>query len=941
MRPRMSGKKWGLQGSGSTGPFISYPKRGYGFKRAGHFPLGSCSIRAVLTILALLALSSCPSLAQQSFGSTSSKMGLTNEAPTQGECAVMLAERLELGKDLTQQQAIFTLTRRGIEPLGGWQPDARADDTFVTDIRNSATLAAKRGAISAKQLSGVLSTVLRARSAEQTMEQTVGQPVVDVNASQDQVEVEPIEERLSAIEQLLSGEFSDVVPKRLTQFGYDVFQRPVSTFAPVTNVPVGPDYIVGPGDNFTVTLWGRINAQYTVTVSRSGEIAMPEVGVLKVWGMTFGGLEDYLEHEFSRKYTDFKMAVIMGRLRTIQVYVVGEARTPGSYTLSSLSTVINAIFAGGGPSKNGTLRKIRLLKNEGEPVIIDLYDFLLGGDKSEDVRLQNGDTIFIPLIGSVVGVAGNVKRPAIYEMSEPMTLAEVLDLAGGVTYAGWLQRVQVERTQEHEKRIVVDFDMSSEIRGANPKQSLETIIQDGDVIKVFPVLPLEQNVVYLEGHVYRPGKYELKPGMRLRDVLNSYEVLRTQPNLEYAEIVRLIEPDYHPIIVPFNVGKLLEGDVSENVELARFDTVRVFRWDERVKQSVSISGFVFRPGEYRLIPDMKVSDLINAASGLMKNAYLKTAELTRRHISQVGMQTEKIDIDLEKALSGVAEHNIALQDYDHLIVRSVPELEFDRVATIFGEVKFPGTYPIHRGETLSSVIERAGGYTERAYLRGAVFTRESAKIIQQQRMDELTIQLEESVLTGTDRAISGALDRETIETQQMAFPAKRELLGRLKAAKITGRVIVRLTGLDDFKGSKYDLELEKGDELIIPETPGVVNVVGEVFNSSAILYEKGRTVSFYLRRVGGLTKKADKKQISIIRVDGSVISSAQKNPGKTSWDSQSHRWIFGGFMSIKLSPGDTIVAPRKIDKLAWLRPTKEIMEILFQIALTAGIVLAL
>ena len=749
------------------------------------------------------------------------------------------------------------------------------------------------------------------------------------------------DKQLSIIERLIAGQIPDVVSTNLSQFGYDVFQKPVSTFAPVTDVPVGPDYILGPGDAFTVTLWGRINAQYPVIVDRAGEITLPDVGVLRVSGMTFDKVQDYLRHEFERKHADFKMAVTMGRLRTIRVYVVGEAQAPGSYSLSSLSTVINALFAAGGPSKNGTLRKVQLLRNTASAATIDLYDFLLGGDKSKDTRLQDGDTIFIPLIGPVVGVAGNVKRPAIYEMSKPMTLAEVLQLAGGITYAGWLQRVQVERVDRHEKRIVADFDISGRTDTSKEKQASDIMVQDGDVVKVFAISPLEQNVVNLEGHAARPGKYELKPGMRLRDIIHSYQDVGAEPDLEYGEIERLVEPDLHAEVIPFNLGRLLDGNESENIELARFDTIRIFRWDERTKRSVSVSGLVFRPGQYRLIPGMKVSDLIDTAGGLQKNAYLKTAEITRRHISQQGMETEKIEIDLEKAIPGDPEHNIALQDYDHLIVRSIPELEFDRAATVSGEVRFPGTYPLRRGETLSSLLERAGGYTDRAYLKGSVFTRDSAKTVQQQRMDEVIRQIEETILVDTDRAIGGALDEEAIKSGELQLKAKKEILSKLRAARIDGRVVIRLASLEEFRNSKYDLQLEKGDSLSIPETPGVVSVVGEVFNPTALLYEKDRTVSYYLRKVGGLTEEANKKQLSIIRADGSVVSIAQKDAGKIDWDSGSNQWVFGGFMNIKLDPGDTIIVPRKMDKFLWLRFTKDITQILFQAAIAAGVVLAL
>ena len=719
----------------------------------------------------------------------------------------------------------------------GYAMTAQAADPF-TDTAVIERMGIDPNSLSQQQIRAILSTQSPQASvaSEEVAEGIAPAP-----------KMAPAGSQLSAIEQLLSGESWG----HLNQFGYDVFQKPASTFAPVTNVPVGPDYIIGPGDTFTITLWGRTNAQYTVEVNRNGGIVLPEVGVLNVAGMTFAAMQDYLQDQLARKQTDFKMAITMGRLRTIKVFVVGEAQTPGSYTVSSLSTVINALFAAGGPSKNGSLRDIRLSRSNQQPLRIDLYKFLLGGDKNDDVRLQDGDTIFIPIIGPVVGVAGNVKRPAIYEMAKPTTLREVLDFAGGVNYAGWLRQVQISRVENHQRRIVVDFNVAEPGSVAN-QSAADTIIRDGDVVKVFGVSSLEQG-----------------------------------------------------------------------------------------KRSASISGEVYRPGEYRFVPGMKLSELLDAAGGPRKNAYLKNAELTRRHIDQTGMQTEKIDIDLEKALAKDPAQDIELRDYDHLIVRLIPQLEFDRIAIIAGEVRFPGVYPVSRGDTLSSLIERAGGFTDRAYLRGAVFTRESAKIIQRQRMDELINKIEESVLTSTGKEITGALDAETAQVQAEGLNAKKELLAKLRTVKIDGRVVVKLSPLDQFRGSRYDVEMERGDRLFVPETPGVINVVGEVFNPISVLYEKDKTVAYYLQKVGGPTNDADQKQIGIIKADGSVVSITQKDADSVYWDSESHQWNFGGFMGIRLNPGDTILVPRKMDKLMWLKNTKDITQILFQAALATGVVLAL
>jgi protein involved in polysaccharide export with SLBB domain len=746
----------------------------------------------------------------------------------------------------------------------------------------------------------------------------------------------------STVEKLLSGRMPAEVSTDLKQFGYEVFQRPVSTFAPVTNVPVGPDYVIGPGDSFTLTMWGRVDAQFTLLVDRNGQVVLPEVGALKVWGMKFAELESYLQRELSRKYTDFKMSISMDRLRSITVYVVGEAGAPGSYTVSSLSTVISGLFAAGGPSKNGSLRNITLRRTGAEPVRIDLYDFLLGGDKSGDARLQDGDTIFIPLIGPVVAVAGNVKRPAIYEMAQAMTLKQVLDLAGQVTFAGWLQRVQVERVENHQRRIVADFDLSVSDASDGRARPLDTVLRDGDIVRVFAVSGQEQNVVFLNGHVQRPGKYEWKPGMRLRDVLSSYEIVLPQPNTDYGEIERLVPPDLHPTVVPFDLGRLLAGDDGANLEIKQFDTIRVFRWDQKTTRNVHVSGMVFDPNQYRLVPDMRVSHLIDRAGGLKKNAYLRTAEITRQHISQEGMATEKIEVDLVRAMAGDPEHNILLRDYDYLVVRPIPELEFSRTAEIAGQVRFPGTYPVRRGETLSSLIERAGGFTERAYLRGAVFTRQSAKEVQRRRLDEMVRQVEEAVLAGTEQTLSGATDSETIQGQKASLEAKQQLLDKLRAAQITGRVVIRLTPLEEFRGSKYDLVLEDEDMLTVPEMPSVVHVLGEVFNPTSLLYEDGGTVNHYLRKVGGLTKDADKKQLSVIKADGTVVSKQQGSSGQgVFWDNEFNQWFFGGFANLQLEPGDTIVAPRKLDRYLWMRNTKDITQIIFQIAVAAGVVFAI
>ncbi|MDI6704416.1 MAG: SLBB domain-containing protein [bacterium] len=930
-------------------------------------------------------------------------------------------------------------------------------------------------------------------------------------------EVAITEEAPSEIETLLSGQIPSTVSTRLKQFGYDLFKSTVSTFAPITDVPVGPDYIIGPGDSFTIVIWGRVNVTYEVTVDRNGEITLPELGALKVWGLTLKELKDYLQHEFSRRYTKFEMNITMGRLRTIRVFVVGEAVTPGSYSLSSLSTLFNALFAAGGPSKRGTLRNIHLIRDNKTIKTVDLYDFLLKGDKSQDVRLQNEDTIFIPMIGDVVGVAGNVRRPAIYEMKKPLNLKEAIDLAGGITPAGYLKRIQVERIVAHEYRIVVDFNLSGLLERQEIPQ-LKTILQDMDMVKIFPILPLTQNIVYLEGHVERPGGYELKKGMRISDLIPGFDDLLPEPYLDYAEVIRLEEPDLHPRILPFNLGEVLKGNLKEDLPIQRFDRIKIYPkeyfvekrlvsiigevkhpgiyklvekmrisdlihqagdltkdayldraelfritpldpdmdyriiplnlkkileedpeqnlylepkdrfrvyskwdlldkpfviiegevrkpgkfelvkdmrisdlihqagdltkdayleqgeifrltsdrkietiyfniekalnnedgedillmdedrvaihnlWEKRFKETVSIMGLVNKPGDYRLTEGMRVSDLIFQAGSLMKNAYLREAELIRRTVTQEGMETKKISINLEKALQGDPTQNLLLEDYDYLVIRQIPELDFERIVNISGEVMFPGSYLIEKGDTLSSLIERSGGYTKRAYLRGAVFTRESVRILQEKRINDLIKEMEEEILTEESYLATSTLSPDELKRRQQSLASRRGLIAKLKAAQVEGRLVIGLLPLKKLKGSKYDIELEKGDSLFIPERPNEVTVMGEVYNPTSLIYEEGKNVKHYLKMVGGVTRDADKDQIFVIRADGSVISRTQR---RYLWPL---RLFSDRFMETRLYPGDTILVSKKITEGKGWERIKESVHLLYQIAVSAGVI---
>lgn len=956
-------------------------------------------------------------------------------------------------------------------------------------------------------------------------EAEIGEKTNEVGASGLEERFALEELKVSEIESYFRGRMPSEVSKTIHQYGYRTFRKTVSTFAPITDVPVGPEYMIGPGDQLAITLWGRVEGTYRVNVDRNGEITLPKAGVVKVWGLRFADLKDFLRQEFDKYFSDFDLNVTLSKLRTIRVYVVGEAVNPGSYSLSSLSTAFNALFAAGGPSRTGSMRSIQLIRNQEVIRTIDLYDFLLKGDKSADEKLLSQDTIFIPPIGSVVGMAGQIKRPAIYEMTDSSTLEELIELSGGLVPMGYLQRVQIERVVPHEERIALDFDLSETARN---REKLEFSLQDRDLVKISPIYPEIINVVYLRGHVLRPGDYALKERMRVTDLFPSgFDDFPPEPYLEFARIVRYEEPDYRLKVIPFHLGKALEGDADHNLELAFWDTIEIYpkahfenqkiaqvlgevrhpgtfdyhhemqisdlialsggptdnthmsraeisrvtdywepdfgraiitfdlekalacepghdlpvapldivkvysKWDlqdkphvkiegevrkpgsfalekgmrvsdlvrkagdltrtalleeaqlfrrlddfelvaipfhlgkamegdeaenlvlsdlDRVeihnilelrpREEVSISGMVRKTGKYELAVDMRVHDLVLAAGNLVKNAYNRSAELTRFHITQDGVETTYMELDLEKALAGDPEHNIPLMDYDHLVIRRIPELDLNLTADILGEVRFPGTYPVRKNERLSALIRRAGGYTDDAYLRGAIFTRKEVKEKQREVLEKMKMELEQEILADTARAADTSLSSEELDSLGKSIQARRMLLEQMKRVDATGRLVIRLTELDKLAESPWDITLETGDVLYVPPMPDYVSVLGSVYNPTSMLYEKGHTVNYYLSQVGGPTKDADEDQIYVVRANGTVVSREQEGYSGIFWDRGAHEWVMGSFYGLVLDPGDTIIVPEETEATDYLEFAGKITRMLFEMATAAGVVIA-
>jgi protein involved in polysaccharide export with SLBB domain len=724
------------------------------------------------------------------------------------------------------------------------------------------------------------------------------------------------------------------IDMQLRRFGFDFFRK-AGGFQPDQQALVGPDYVVGPGDVLKIDVWGNIEGNYSVPVDRNGDITLPRVGVIHLWGQSFAQARETINKQISKYFKNFELNVTLGELRSIQVYLVGEVNNPGPYRVSSLATVLTTLSQAGGVTGNGTLRQVQVLR-DGELVqTIDFYDFFLAGDKSTDVRLQSGDTIFVPVAGPLVGIAGNVRRPAIYELKTERRLLQVLQLAGGITPTAYLQKVHVERIEANRQKVVLDLDLSPV--QTEPSDITAFTLQDRDLVKVSPIVTTG-GYVSLKGYVTRPGTYQFTPGMRLADLILPYDNLLPEYFPGLAQIIRYIPPQFRPESLTVDFDKALQGDPVHNILLQEYDEVRLFsrRQMEEIPQVV-VSGSVLNPGKYQLFDKMTVKDLVTLAGNVKRTTYLGEAEITRYIPSGLETHNERLLIDLQKALQDDPEHNLVLLPDDHLFIRSIPDSDEKFLVQVQGAVLFPGSYAITKGELLSSVLERAGGFTDKAYLRGAVFTRDSLKAIQRQQLEKLMFEQEQAIYRATAELAAGALDDAAATAAQTTLESRRQLLEKLRQAPVTGRMVVRFVELAAFRGTPSDVEVVSGDSIMIPENPRSVTILGNVYNPTSLAYAPGKTVSYYLSQVGGTKKNAEESEMFIVRANGTVVSKQQTGLG-VKWDSEHWRWVFGGFNVTELYPGDAILVPEKVKTIDVMREVKDISTIIYQMALGAAAV---
>jgi polysaccharide biosynthesis/export protein len=721
-------------------------------------------------------------------------------------------------------------------------------------------------------------------------------------------------------------------------FGYDLFEGPPSTFAPVKDLQVPMDYLVGPGDTLLVQLFGNDNQSYTLNVGRDGRIYFPKLGPINVSNMGFDAAREEIERRVAQQFIGTHVNVSMGGLRSIRVFVLGEAQKPGSYEVGGLSTMTNALFVSGGVKKIGSLRKIEL-KRAGRTVsVLDLYDLLLRGDTSADRQLMPGDVIFIPPVGPTVTAYGAVRRPAIYELKDEKDIAQLIAIAGGLEPDADPKTAQLERIAPSRAREMRNVDLTS-------GTSLKLDLLNGDKLRVPAIRPTLENSVELTGYVYRPGAFEYRPGLRLSDVVPNFEELRPNADRHYVMIRRQVPPDERVEVVSADLEHALAARGSAaDPELKPRDKVYVFdltanraRTVEPVLAElelqssaakpapvVSIDGEVRAPGRYALEPSMHVSDLIRAGGSLEDSAYSGDAELTRYQVvNGEERRTALIDVNLAAIRRGDLSADPQLMPYDTLVVKRTPQWEQPGTVTLKGEIRFPGTYPILRGETLSSVLRRAGGLTDLAFDEGTVFLREELKTREKDQLEMLTNRLQAD-LAGlalealTTSAVTPSSGGGSNAAQGLVIG--QQLISQLRNTKPVGRLVINIDHVVAGKpGAIDDVVLRDGDQLLVPKKNQSVTILGEVQGPTSHVWRAGLTRDDYISRSGGTTQRADASRIYVVRANGDVVTG--------------HRggW-FRRSREIEIRPGDTIVVPMDTERVRGLPLWTSVTTIIYNLA---------
>jgi len=723
----------------------------------------------------------------------------------------------------------------------------------------------------------------------------------------------------------------DATGRRLPVYGRRLFDEVPTTFAPVERVPVPADYVLGPGDELLIRAWGKIDLDSRVTVDRNGQVYLPKVGTVNVAGLRYDQIEGYLHSAVSALFKDFELNVAMGQLRSIQIFILGSARQPGAYTVGSLSTLVNALFASGGPSATGTMRHIQLRRGNRMLTEFDIYDLVQRGDKSHDVQLLPGDIIFIPHIGSQIAITGSVNEPGIYELKGETTVATALEGAGGLTSLAGAQRALLERIENHGIRKVEEFSLDA--------QGMQRPLVDGDLLRIFPISPRFENAVTLRGNVAQPGRYAWKEGMRVSDLIPSRNFLVTRDfwNEQNELVPGRGDHEFGTQRAAHRTDQYGSGraDQFDNQRPGQavdqgIDRYTDERTDPSMDQRYDQSGNVrLSQSEDRRPDQPDISRLSMIESVGKHSAEINWEYAVIERLDDRDLSTRLIPFRLASAINDpVSGDNQLLKAGDVVMIFSRADLDlpmekhasFIRVG---GEVNAPGVYRINPGETLRDVVARAGGLTSHSYLYASLLTRVSTRRAQEEQLRQSTEQLQRELISRYANATPQAGTTGTDQQTQLAL--QQASLARLSSIRPTGRVVLEMKPDAAAAADIPDFSLEDGDTFYVPPRLSTVQVVGAVYNANAFRHEPDKRLIAYLNDAGGATREADQKRIFIIRADGTVVSRQSRN-----------HHFHGDFEKLRLLPGDAIVVPDKLRVSSRLSDLLQATQLASQTAVTAA-----
>lgn len=765
-------------------------------------------------------------------------------------------------------------------------------------------------------------------------------------------------EPLTEFQKFIASTTGQILPV----YGADLFRRVPSTFAPLQLAPVPPDYVLGPGDELRIRIWGQVNTQANVRVDRSGDIYLPQVGPIHVAGLPFSDLEAHLREAVGRVYKNFNLTVDLGQIRSIQVYVTGEARRPGEYTVSSLSTLVNAIFSSGGPSVEGSLRRIEVRRNGALVTTFDLYNLLLNGDKSKDVKLLDGDVIYIPPVGPLAAVTGSVAMPGIYELLVGEPLGDLVKNAGGVTAVASGTRISIERTAGRRDRQAMEV--------ADDASGLSARLDDGDLVRVYSIVPAYSKTVMLRGNVANPGRFAWHAGMRISDLIPDKDSLLTRNYWWRRAQLGLPAPEFEPLqgLTPLRQPSESYPTPVPSATMQAQRTLTAQQQDQNgntqqsleTQQAQAVSSAVEAALAQSETQAQPTSPNQNLPASARPSSATLAAEQTNvnsqtrfpaqrtdirlsgpeidwdyavvERIDPETLKTKLIPFDLGKlVLQHDSSQDLELQPNDVVTIFSeadvrVPVEKQTKLVRLEGEFVHAGIYTVLPGETLRELVERAGGFTPNAYLYGSEFTRESTRVIQQARIDEYVASMNLSIQRGTLALVTAPAARpQDVASGAVAGGMEQQLLATLKQIRATGRIVLQFKPNSQGAATVPNIPMEDGDRFIVPPVPSSVNVVGAVYDQNSFLYAPGNHLGMYLQLAGGPNKDADRKHAFVIRADGEVIS----------YDMAHGPWG-NEFDHLTMSPGDTIVVPDKTLKPSAMRAVLDYSQLFSQFAVGAA-----